>query len=85
MREQEVEAAEQAALTATVSDGPSTADKVRHSVRKTFVTKHVVNLFFRNMSENDKPAENGQKSKVKGQKSEKEETPAEKKDEPQKE
>lgn len=56
-REQEVEAAEQAALTATVSDGPSTADKVRHSVRKTFVTKHVVELFIKNMSENDKPAE----------------------------
>ena len=56
-REQEVEAAEQAAQTATVSDGPSTADKVRHSVRKTFVTKHVVELFIKNMSENDKPAE----------------------------
>jgi CPA2 family monovalent cation:H+ antiporter-2 len=71
-REQEVEAAEQAALTATVSDGPSTADKVRHSVRKTFVTKHVVELFIKNMSENDKPAEDSQRSKVEGQKSEKE-------------
>ena len=56
-REQEVEAAEQAALTATVSNGPTTAAKVRHSVRKTYLTKHVVDLFIKNMSENDQPAE----------------------------
>lgn len=33
--------------------GVSSADKVRHAVRKTVVTKRVVDLFFRNMSEND--------------------------------
>ena len=29
------------------------ADKVRHAVRKTFITKHLVNLFIENMSAND--------------------------------
>ena len=51
-REQKVELAEQAAA-ATEEDGPSSADKVRHAVRKTVVTRRVVDLFFRNMSEND--------------------------------
>ncbi len=50
-REQKVDLAEQAA--ATEEDGPSSADKVRHAVRKTVVTRRVVDLFFRNMSEND--------------------------------
>ena len=62
-REQEVELAEQAALTATVSDAPSTADKVRHAVRKTIVTKHVVNLFIKNMSENDQPHDEAEQPK----------------------
>ena len=51
-REQKVDLAEQAAA-ATEEDGPSSADKVRHAVRKTVVTRRVVDLFFRNMSEND--------------------------------
>ena len=52
-REKQVEEAEKAAATATQDEGPSSADKVRHAVRKTVVTKRVVDLFFRNMSEND--------------------------------
>ena len=52
-REKQVEEAEKAAATATKDEGPSSADKVRHAVRKTVVTKRVVDLFFRNMSEND--------------------------------
>ena len=52
-REKQVEEAEKAAATAIKDEGPSSADKVRHAVRKTFVTKRVVDLFFRNMSEND--------------------------------
>lgn len=46
-REQEVIAAE----TVTPSDdGDSLADKARHAVRHTFITKHLVNLFIKNMS-----------------------------------
>ena len=52
-REKQVEEAEKAAATASKDEGPSSADKVRHAVRKTIVTKRVVDLFFRNMSEND--------------------------------
>ena len=52
-REKQVEEAEKAASAAAKDDGPSSADKVRHAVRKTVVTKRVVDLFFRNMSEND--------------------------------
>ena len=48
-REQQVAAAE----TATASDGPSIADKVRHAVRNTFITKRLVNLFIKNMSAHD--------------------------------
>ena len=36
-----------------MSDSPSAADKVRKAVRKTFVTKHIVNLFLKNMGEHD--------------------------------
>ena len=58
-REQKVEEAEKAAAadTAKAKNTPSAADKVRHSVRKTVVTKHVVDLFLKNMSENDQPEE----------------------------
>ena len=56
-REQKVAQAEQAALAATADDSPSRADKVRHAVRRTVVTKRLVNLFFKNMSENDQPKE----------------------------
>lgn len=51
-REAAVTAAEQAS--GAEENGPSVADKVQHAVRKTFITKHVVNLFIKNMSENDK-------------------------------
>ena len=54
-REQQVAEAEKTAAAATKEEGPSSADKVRHAVRKTVVTKRVVELFFQNMSENDQP------------------------------
>ena len=57
-REKEVEAAEKAAAEPKKAEGPSTADKVRHAVRKTYVTKHVVDLFIKNMTENDQKNEN---------------------------
>ena len=57
-REKEVEAAEKAAAETKKADGPTTADKVRHAVRKTYVTKHVVDLFIKNMTENDQKNEN---------------------------
>ncbi|MBR4564220.1 MAG: cation:proton antiporter [Paludibacteraceae bacterium] len=60
-REKQVEEAEKAASAAAKKEGPSSADKVRHAVRKTVVTKRVVDLFFRNMSENDQPAEQPEK------------------------
>ena len=56
-REQQVEQAQKAEMAATPDDAPSTADKVRHAVRKTVVTKRVVDLFFKNMSENDQPVQ----------------------------
>ena len=54
-REQQVAEAGKTAAAATKQEGPSSADKVRHAVRKTVVTKRVVDLFFQNMSENDQP------------------------------
>ena len=54
-REQTVEQAERASASAIESSTPSAADKVRHAVRKTVITKRVVDLFLTNMSENDKP------------------------------
>ncbi len=51
-QEAAVAAAEQASR--AEENGPSVADKVQHAVRKTFITKRVVNLFIKNMSENDK-------------------------------
>ena len=54
-REQTVEQAEQASASAIESSTPSAADKVRQAVRKTVITKRVVDLFLTNMSENDKP------------------------------
>ena len=56
-REVEVEQAEKAALTATRNEGLTMADKVRHAVRKTFLTKYVVELFIKNMTENDQKTE----------------------------
>ena len=46
-REQEVAEAETAKPS---GDKGSLADKVRHAVRHTFITKHLVNLFIKNMS-----------------------------------
>ncbi len=54
-REESVAQAEQASASAIESSTPSAADKVRHAVRKTVITKRVVDLFITNMSENDKP------------------------------
>ena len=49
-REQQVAEAETAK---TSGDKNSLADRVRHAVRKTFITKHLVNLFIKNMSAHD--------------------------------
>jgi CPA2 family monovalent cation:H+ antiporter-2 len=48
-----VEEAEKNAPVPTDGKAPSSADKVKHVVRHTFVTKRLINLFLRNMSEND--------------------------------
>ena len=49
-REQQVTEAE----TATPAGGTnSLAEKVRHAVRNTFIVKHLVNLFIKNMSAHD--------------------------------
>jgi CPA2 family monovalent cation:H+ antiporter-2 len=57
-REQEVEQAEQISAAASPThDAPTKADKVRHAVRKTVVTKRVVNLFLDNITENDQKKE----------------------------
>ena len=57
-REKDVEAAEQAALTPKTEKKTSTkAGIVSRVVDKTFITKRIVALFFRNMSENDKKTE----------------------------
>ena len=48
-REKLVEKAE----SATSSDDSALADKVRHAVRKTYITKHLVDLFIKNMSAHD--------------------------------
>ena len=53
-REKQVAEAESAA---TVSDGPTLADKARHAVRNTFITKHLVELFIKNMSAHDEKPE----------------------------
>ena len=49
-REQQVAAAEAATPS---DDTKSLADKARHAVRKTFITKHLVELFIKNMSAHD--------------------------------
>ena len=60
-REQQVQKAEQEASVAADNNNISSADKVRHAVRRTVVTRRLVDLFFRNMSENDAPAEESSK------------------------
>ena len=51
-REQEVAAAEAEAANPS-GDKSSLADRARHAVRNTFITKHLVNLFIKNMSAHD--------------------------------
>ena len=54
-REQQVAAAEAEAATPS-GDTKSFAEKVRHAVRNTFITKRLVNLFIKNMSAHDENA-----------------------------
>ena len=56
-REQEVAKAELNESADAESSDSSSADKVRHAVRKTVITKRVIDLFFKNMSENDEKQE----------------------------
>ena len=51
-REQQVAEAEAEAAKPS-GDTNLLADKARHAVRKTYVTKHLVNLFIKNMSAHD--------------------------------
>ena len=51
-REQQVADAEAEAAKPS-GDKSSLADRARHAVRKTFITKHLVNLFIKNMSAHD--------------------------------
>ncbi|MBO7052004.1 MAG: cation:proton antiporter [Prevotella sp.] len=53
-REQQVAEAESATPSGNTTP---VAEKVRHAVRKTFITKHLVNLFIKNMSAHDENAE----------------------------
>ena len=57
-REQEVERAAQKTKASSEDTFQAHAEKVNHALRKTIITKRVVNLFFTNMSENDKKDEN---------------------------
>ena len=52
-REQQVAAAEAAKPS---GDKSTLAARVRHAVRNTFITKHLVNLFIKNMSAHDEKA-----------------------------
>ena len=54
-REQQVAAAEAEAAKPSGDKG-SLADRVRHAVRNTFIIKHLVNLFIKNMSAHDEKA-----------------------------
>ena len=60
-REQQVADSEKTTSSASEDKFQVHAKKVKHAVRKTIVTKHVVNLFFENMSENDKKEEKTEK------------------------
>ena len=55
-REQQVAEAEAEAAKPS-GDKSSLADKARHAVRHTFITKHLLNLFIKNMSAHDEKAE----------------------------
>lgn len=52
-REEKVNLTQQNTQKTTTKDAPNRADKVKHAVRKTVITKRLVNLFLKNMSEND--------------------------------
>ena len=54
-REQQVAAAEAEAAKPS-GDKSTLADRVRHAVRNTFIMKHLVNLFIKNMSAHDENA-----------------------------
>ena len=54
-REQEVEAAEQKTETGSSETRMGNHQKMDKVLKHTYVTKHVVNLFLKNMSENDQP------------------------------
>ena len=61
-REQEVELAEQEAAARKPEHKTATGKGLmRRVIDKTFITKHIVDLFFRNMSENDQKHESEQK------------------------
>jgi CPA2 family monovalent cation:H+ antiporter-2 len=55
-REQQMAEAEAKAANPS-DDTNSLADKARHAVRHTFITKHLVNLFIKNMSAHDENKE----------------------------
>ena len=57
-REKEVELAEQTSGASAEDTFQSHAEKVTHALRHTVITKRVVQLFFTNMSENDKKEDN---------------------------
>ena len=57
-REQAVAQAEEATSESAEDTFQTHSKKVQHALRKTIVTKRVVNLFYKNMSENDKKSEN---------------------------
>lgn len=52
-RERKVAEAEALAAQATAVSGPSLADKMLHAVRHTFILKHVLRLFIKNMTAKD--------------------------------
>ena len=56
-REQKVAEAEKGEGTKAKGNGKQKMEKVRHALRKTIITKRVVDLFLTNMSENDQVAE----------------------------
>ena len=57
LREQQVAQAEQQQQQAGAEGLPSLADKARHAVRHTYITKRLVNLFIKNMSAKDAQSE----------------------------
>ena len=57
-REEEVKRAEQTTVPPSGDKSHDHAEKVNRVLRHTVITKHVVNLFLKNMSENDQKEEN---------------------------